>query len=339
MSEPAQVQHFALGDFALESGVTLPAAQIAYATYGTLNADRDNAIVFPTWFVGSHLDVEWFIGEGRPLDTAKYFVVVAHMFGNGQSSSPSNTPAPFDRGRFPKINVRDNVCAQHRLVTEGLGIRKVQLVIGGSMGAFQAYQWGLSHPGLVARISPMCGAAQVSRHCFVFLEGAKAALLADPAFKGGDYATPPEVGLKALGRVWAGWALSQQFWREELYRQMGFDSVEAFLAGFWEAFWVKCDANDLLCQLHVWQTADLAQTPGYDGDLKRALRDIQAKCVQSPGAKDLYFPPEDMAWEAAQMRDAECRPIPGPWGHFSEVGIDPACNAFLSDSIRMLLAR
>ena len=61
--------------------------------------------------------------------------------------------------------------------------------------------------------------------------------------------------------------------------------------------------------------------------------------IQSPGAKDLYFPPEDMAWEAAQMRHAECRPIPGPFGHFSEVGIDPACNEFLGNSIRMLLAR
>ena len=191
MSEAATVQHFPLGDFALESGATLPAAQIAYTTYGTLNAAGDNAIVFPTWFVGSHLDVEWMIGEGKPLDTARYFVVVAHMFGNGHSSSPSNTPAPFDRARFPKINVRDNVRAQHRLVTEALGITKVQLVIGGSMGAFQAYQWGLSHPDLVERIAPMCGAAQVSRHCFVFLEGPRSALLADPAFKGGDYDWPP----------------------------------------------------------------------------------------------------------------------------------------------------
>lgn len=339
MSEPAEVRHFALGDFALESGTTLPAARIAYTTYGTLNAARDNAIVFPTWFVGSHLDVEWMIGAGAPLDTTKYFVVVAHMFGNGHSSSPSNTPAPFDRARFPRINVRDNVRAQHRLVTEELGIRKVQLVIGGSMGAFQAYQWGLSHPELVARIAPMCGAARVSRHCYVFLEGPKSALLADPAYRGGDYDAIPEVGLKALARVWAGWALSQQFWRDGLYRRMGFDSVEAFLTGFWEAFWVKCDANDLLCQLDVWQTADLAATPGYDGDLARALGDIRAACIQSPGQTDLYFPPEDMAWEAAQMRNAECRPIPGPWGHFSEVGIDPACNEFLGDSIRMLLAR
>jgi homoserine O-acetyltransferase len=339
MSEPAQVQHFALGDFDLEGGATLPKAQVAYTTYGTLNAAKDNAIVFPTWFVGTHLDVEWLIGDGQPLDTTKYFVVVAHMFGNGHSSSPSNTPPPFDRGRFPAINVRDNVRAHHRLVTEGLGIRKVQLVIGGSMGAFQAYQWGLSYPDLVERISPMCGAAKVSPHCFVFLEGPRSALLADPTFNGGDYEKNPEVGLKALGRIWAGWALSQRFYREGLYKRMGFDSIEAFLTDFWEAFWVKCDANDLLCQLHVWQTADLSQTPGYDSDIRRALGDIKARCIQSPGESDLYFPAADMAWEAAQMPHAECRPIPGPYGHFSEVGIDPFCNEFLGNSIRMLLAR
>ena len=339
MSEPAKVQHFELGDFALDGGVTLPQARIAYVTYGALGPGRDNVIVFPTWFVGTHRDLEWLIGAGRPLDTAKYFVVVPSMFGNGLSSSPSNTPAPFNRGRFPRITVQDNVRAQHRLLAEAFGVNKIQLAVGGSMGAFQAYQWGLAHPDLVERIAPMCGAARCSRHCYVFLDGAKAALLADPAYKGGDYDRQPEVGLKALGRVWAGWALSQRFYRDELYRQMGFDSVERFLTDFWEAFWVKCDANDLLCQLDAWQTADIARTPGYGGDLARALGDIRARCIQSPGERDLYFPAEDMAWEAAQMRHAECRPIPGSWGHFSEVGIDPSCNEFLGNSIRMLLAR
>ncbi len=339
MSEAAKVHHFELGDFALDCGVTLPEARIAYTTYGTLSPGKDNVIVFPTWFVGSHLDVEHLIGDGKALDTTKYFVVVAHMFGNGHSSSPSNTPAPFDRARFPEISIQDNVRAQHRFLIEKFDVKKIQLAIGGSMGAFQAYQWGLAHPDLVERIAPMCGAAKVSPHCFVFLEGVKAALLADPAYKGGDYDKPPEVGLKALGRVYAGWGFSQQFYREELYKKMGFENLEAFLVGFWEGFWLKCDANDLLCQLHVWQTADIAKTPGYDGDIKRALGDIRAKCIQSPGQKDLYFPPEDMAWEAAQMRDAECRPIPGPYGHLSEVGIDAACTEFLGNNIRMLLAR
>jgi homoserine O-acetyltransferase/O-succinyltransferase len=334
-----EVHRFKLGDFALDAGVTLPAAQIAYATYGTLNADRDNAIVFPTWFVGSHADVEWLIGDGRPLDTTEYFVVVPSMFANGLSSSPSNTPPPFDRARFPAITIQDNVRAQHRLMTELFDVRNIQLVIGGSMGAFQAYQWGLAHPELVARIAPCCGAARCSPHCYVFLAGAKAALLADPVYANGDYEKTPEVGLRALGRVWAGWALSQAFYRDRLYTVMGFAELEAFLVNFWEAFWVGLDANNLLSQLRTWQTADIAQTPGYDGDLARALGDIRAKAVLSPGQKDLYFPPEDMAWEAERMPDAQLRTIPGVWGHFSEVGIDPACNEYLGNSIRGLLAR
>ena len=335
----ATVQTFELGDFALDGGVTLPAAKLAYVTYGTLNAARDNVIVFPTWYVGTHADVEWLIGDGKPVDSARYFVIVPQMFGNGLSSSPSNTPAPYDRARFPAITIQDNVRAQHRLVTEEFGITKIQLVIGGSMGAFQAYQWGLAHPDLVERIAPCCGAARVSRHCYVFLEGPRSALLTDPAYAGGDYTSPPAAGLKALGRVWAGWALSQEFYRDELYKRMGFDDVESFLVNFWEAFWLRCDANDLLSQLNTWQNADISKTLGYDGDLKKALGAIKAKAIMSPGAKDMYFPPEEMAWEVAQMPNAELRPIPGPWGHFSEVGIDPACNEFLGNSIRMLLAR
>lgn len=335
----AKVKIFELGTFTLDCGVTLPATKLAYVTYGTLNAARDNVVVFPTWFVGTHADLEWLIGNDRPLDTEKYFVVVPQMFGNGLSSSPSNTPAPFDRARFPAVSIQDNVRAQHRLLTERFGITKIQLAIGGSMGAFQAYQWALAYPDLVERLAPCCGAARVSRHCFVFLEGAKAALTADPTYAGGDYTAIPAVGLKALGRVWAGWALSQEFYRDGHYQRMGHDTIEGFLVNFWEAFWLGCDANNLLCQLHTWQTADIAKTPGYGGDIVKALRAIRARTIQSPGLKDLYFPPEDMAWEAAQMQDAECRPIPGPWGHFSEVGIDPSCNEFLGNSIESLLAR
>jgi homoserine O-acetyltransferase len=337
MSTPVLI--FDLGDFALDCGTVLPDARIAYATYGTLNDTRDNVIVFPTWFLGSHADVEWLIGDGKPLDTSRYFVVVPSMFANGLSSSPSNTPAPFDRARFPAITIQDNVRAQHRLMTELFGVKRIQLVIGGSMGAFQAYQWGLAHPDLVERIAPCCGAARVSPHCYVFLAGAKAALLADPAYESGDYALQPVNGMKAMARVWAGWALSQQFYREGLHRRMGHDTVDGFLVNFWEAFWLNCEANNLLSQLDTWQTADISRTPGYDGDLERALGAIRAKAVLSPGETDLYFPPEDMAWEATHMPDAELRVIPGPWGHFSEVGIDPACNAFLGDSIRRLLER
>ena len=329
---------FELGDFSLDGGTILPKARLAYASYGALNAARDNVIVFPTWFTGTHSDLEWLIGDGRPLDTRTYFVIAPSLFANGLSSSPSNTPAPFDRGRFPAITIQDNVRAQGRLLFEHFGVKRIQLAIGGSMGAFQAYQWALSFPDLVERIAPCCGAARVSPHCYVFLAGAKAALLADPAYAGGDYDKPPEAGMRAMGRVWAGWALSQSFYREGLFKRMGYADLDSFLVDFWEAFWLGLDANNLLSQLHTWQTADIAKTPGYDGDLERALNDIRAKAVLSPGETDLYFPPADMAWEAARLPNAELRPIPGPWGHLSEAGVDPACNEFLGNSIRALLA-
>ncbi len=330
---------FELGDFKLDGGTTLPKAKLAYATYGSLNKTGDNAIVFPTWFTGTHSDLEWLIGDGKPLDTTKYFVIVPSLFGNGLSSSPTNQPPPFDKGRFPAVSIQDNVRAQHRLVVKELGVKKIELAIGGSMGAFQAYQWGLAHPDIVERIAPCCGAARVSRHCYVFLAGAKAALCADQAWANGDYNTPPVEGMKAMGRVWAGWALSQRFYREKRYEGMGFKTVDEFLVNFWEAFWLALDANNLLSQLHTWQHADISQTPGYNGDLEKALRSIKAKAVLNPGETDLYFPVEDMAWEAKHLPNAELRPIPGPFGHLSEAGIDPDCSAFLGNSIRSLLAR
>jgi len=332
------VRHFELGNFTLDSSVTLPGAQIAYTTYGELNEARDNAIVWPTWFTGTHAEHEWMVGDGDALDTSEYFVVIPSMFGNGLSSSPSNTPEPFDRARFPHHTIQDNVRAQHRLLTEELGVRRVQLVIGGSMGAFQAFQWALDHPDMVERIMPCCGASRVSRHCYVFLWGVKAALLADSSYADGDYSEPPAAGLRAAGRVYAGWGLSQAFYRLELYRHLGHDSVDDFLVNFWEAWMLSLDANDMLSQIHTWQAADVAATPGYDGDLGKALGDIRAKAFLCPGEKDLYFPPEDMAREAEQMPNAELRPLPGPWGHQSDAGLDPGCMDVMRGHVRDLLA-
>jgi homoserine O-acetyltransferase len=321
-------QTFSLGDFELDSGDTLPDAQIAYTAYGTLNDARDNVIVWPTWFTGTHEEHEWMVGDGEALDTNRYFVVIPSMFANGLSSSPSNTPAPFDRSRFPHHTIQDNVRAQHRLLSERFDVRGIQLVIGGSMGAFQAFEWAVAHPDLVERIMPCCGASRVSRHCYVFLWGVKAALLADSSYAGGDYQAPPEAGLRAAGRVYAGWGLSQDFYRLELYKQLGHETVDDFLTGFWEAWWMSLDANNALSQIHTWQ----------DAHLSGALGDIRAKAFLCPGEKDLYFPPDDMARDAEQMPNAELRLLPGPWGHQSDAGLDPGCMDQMRRLARELLA-
>ncbi|MFD9891451.1 alpha/beta fold hydrolase [Amycolatopsis sp. NPDC059027] len=331
---------FDLGDFVLQHGATLRGARLAYKTYGTLDADKSNAIVYPTWYSGRHWDNEWLIGEGRALDPARYFVIVPNMLGNGLSSSPSNTPPPYDRARFPNVTMADNVEAQHRLVTEHFGIRTLPLVTGWSMGAGQTYQWAVSHPEMVQRIAPFCGSSVTSEHNKVFLEGVKAALTADDAFRGGWYDQPPVKGLRAAARVYAGWGFSQAFYWNQVYREMGYSSLEDFLVGFWEGFFLDDrDANNLLTMLWTWQNADVGRTPGFDGDTVAALRSITAKAMVLPAEKDLYFPPEDEAWACRHIANAEHRVIPGVWGHFAGGGNNPVDIEFIDAALKELLAR
>jgi homoserine O-acetyltransferase/O-succinyltransferase len=327
-------------DFTLECGMTLRPARVAYQTYGTLAEDRSNAIVYPTWYSGRHWDNEWLIGEGMALDPERWFIIVPNMLGNGLSSSPSNTPPPFDRARFPRISVRDNVESQYRLVTEVFGIETLPLVLGWSMGAGQTYQWAVSHPEMVQRMLPFCGSSRTSPHNRVFLEGVKAALTADSAFAGGWYQPDalPVAGLRAAARVYAGWGFSQAFYWDEVWREMGYASLEDFLVGFWEGFFLDDrDPNNLLTMLDTWWNGDVGSTPGF-GSTEDALASITARGLVLPAEKDLYFPPEDEQWAVGHIPSAELRVIPGVWGHFAGGGANPVDTAYIDSAVQDLLA-
>ena len=333
------IKTFEAGDVTLQSGAVLPAVKVAYVTHGRLNAARDNAIVYPTHYAGTHDSNAWAIGPGMALDPQKYFIIVPNMLGNGVSSSPSNTPAPHDGPRFPAVTVRDNVMLQHRLVTELFGLTTLELVTGHSMGALQAFQWGALFPQMVRRIAPFCGSARTSRHNWLFLDGCKAALLADAAFAGGDYAAPPVTGIAAFARVYAGWAWSQTFFRLHLDRdRLGLPSMEAFLSLAWEPSFQAIDANDLLAMLATWQTADISADPRFDGDFAAALAAITAQAVVMPCRTDLYFPPEDSEIEVSHMPDAQLRVIPSVWGHMAGGGLNPEDVAFIDAALAQLLA-
>jgi homoserine O-acetyltransferase len=333
-------QIFEAGNIVLQSGLTYRGAKLAYKTLGTLNERKDNVIVYPTSYGAQHPDLEWLVAPGKALDPSKYFVVIINKFGNGLSSSPSNTPAPFDRGRYPHFTMTDNVRVQQRLLQEVFGIERVALVYGFSMGAQQAFHWGALFPDRVERIVPICGSAKTSPHNFVFLEGVKAALTADPAWQDGWFATQPTRGFQAMGRVYAGWGLSQEFYREEVWRQLGFSSLEDFLVGSWEMNFRRRDANDLLAMLWTWQHADISVNELYNGDMAKALGAITAKAIVMPCETDLYFRVEDNRREVARMPNAELRPIPSIWGHRAG---NPAANPedakFIDDAVRELLAR
>ena len=262
---------FELGETTLQCGVTLPGARLAYRTYGSLNASGDNVIVMPTFFTGTHARNEGYLRRVPALDPSRWFIVSINLFGNGLSSSPSNTAPPFDGPRFPAVTLFDNVACQHRLVTEALGVERIALVLGWSMAGCQSYQWGAQFPEMVDAILPFCASARTSPHNQVFLEGVKAALMADAAFAGGDYASPPAAGLRAFGRVYAGWAYSQTFYRERLHRELGFETWEELLLD-WERDHLAWDANDLLAKLQTWQSGDISANERYRGDFATRAR-------------------------------------------------------------------
>ncbi len=328
---------FEPGDIVLQSGLTLPQAKLVYKTYGKLAPARDNVIVMPTFYRGQHAETEPMMRAGRALDPARYFIVVPNMFGNGLSSSPSNTPAPFDRGAFPGVTVYDNVVCQHRLLTEHLGIDRIRLVIGYSMGAQQAFQWGALYSDMVRAIAPLCGSARTSPHNHLFLEGVKAALRVDAAYADGWYQSPPIKGLLAFARVYAGWVFSQDFFREAEYRKLGLASMEDTVR-FMEGYFRRRDANDLLAMLWTWQHADISANPRFKGDFAAALGALRARAIVMPSATDLYFRVRDNELEVEQMPNAELRPIPSIWGHVAAFGGNPVDDEFIDAALRELLA-
>jgi homoserine O-acetyltransferase len=326
----------ALGNFALQSGSTLWQAQLAYKTFGALNAAGDNVVLIPTFYAGQHSDCELMFTPGRAIDPAKHFIVVVSMFGNGLSSSPSNAPPPVDRASFPRVTLYDNVVAQHRLVTRHLGIKRIRLVAGFSMGAQQAFHWGVLFPDLVDAIAPICGSAKTSPHNVVFLEGVKAALTADAAFNDGWYDAPPVKGLIAFSRVYAGWVYSQDFYRQREYTKLGLGSIDDVLR-FSEQRYRSRDANDLLAMLWTWQHADVSANDRFNGNLTAALKAITARAIVMPSETDLYFRVRDNEIEVRHMPNAELRPIPSIWGHAAGRGTNPVDNAFIDAALTDLL--
>ncbi|HVZ77358.1 MAG TPA: alpha/beta fold hydrolase, partial [Gemmatimonadaceae bacterium] len=306
---------------------------------GHLDAAHDNAILLPSHYMANHHGYEWLIGPGRALDTTKYFLVASELFGNGNSSSPSNTPEPYHGPRFPVMTIRDNVRAVHQLLAEALGIQHVRAVIGFSMGAQQAFQWAVSYPDFMDCVVATSGTAKTYGHGIVRLDGQIAAIEADQTFNGGDYTTEPRAGIHAFGAVWAGWLFSQEWWRRELWKTTvpPGTTFAQYEKQFVDNFLSRADANDLILQARTWESNDVGATPGFNGDVEAALRSIKAPLLYMPSETDLYFPLEDARYEAQFIPHGTLMPIPSLWGHPAGAGSDPADLAFLNEHIGAFL--
>ena len=316
-----ELNEYHISNFSTQNGSTLDVT-LAYATYGQLNTSKNNAILVLTSYSATHEDAQDLFAKTDLLDLSSECVIVINMLCNSASSSPSNTPAPFDGPRFPLITVHDNVKAQHELITQELGIKRLRLVMGFSMGGLQTFEWGAQHAGMIDAILPICGAARVSNHNWLFLEGAKKSLLADPAFDKGDYSSRPEAGMEAFSTVYGGWVFSQDFFREELFKNLGMEKTEDVI-NFMKDYFYRREANDLLGMLETWQTADISANPKFEGDFSSALEAITARAIIMPCKTDLYFRVADSEFEVSRMPNAELRIIDSSLGHIAGGGMDP----------------
>ncbi len=320
---------FALGDLPAARGGLIANARIVWRAHGTLSPARDNVVLYPCSYTAQHADMEWAIGPDSLLDPGRWFIVIPDLFSNGLSSGAADTPD------YPSVvTYHDVVAAQARLLREVWGIERLAAVYGFSMGAQQAYHWA-TQPG-VERAIVVCGSARTAVHNRVFLSSLLRTLEAAPEHLGnGRFSAEPRAHLKALGHIYAGWALSQDFYRAGLHMTaLGAPDLETFLRTDWEERYYLRRAANLYAQLKTWEAGDIAD----GGDLAAALRAIDARVLLLPSATDLYFRVADNEAEATHLRHARLAPIQSIWGHRAGApSVIPEDFAFLKREVRAWL--
>ena len=289
----------------MDAGIALAPWQIAYQTYGTLNADRSNAVLICHALTGDqHVANDnpvtgkpgWWrtmVGPGRPVDTNRFFVICANVIGGcmgttGPASTDPATGQPYALN-FPVVTIRDMVRAQAALLDK-LGIETLFCVIGGSMGGMQVLQWAASYPQRVFAALPIAAAARHSAQNIAFHEVGRQAVMADPAWCGGDYCPPgPAAGL-AVARMAAHITyLSEEGLQAKFGRRLqgrnalgfGFDAdfqVESYLRHQGTRFVERFDANSYLYITRALDYFDLAAN--HDGRLADAFTRAAAAGVR-----------------------------------------------------------
>ena len=182
-----QEQQFAsLGDLKLQSGEMIRDCRIGYRTFGQLNADESNAVLFPTWFGGTTKDLVSSIGPGEIFDSSRYYIIAVDALSDGVSSSPSNSKLQPGM-RFPRITIRDMVESQHELLTRVLHINHLKAVMGISMGGMQTFQWMVMYPDFMDKAVPIVGSPRLAAYDLLLWQSEIDSIKKNRAWKNGHY--------------------------------------------------------------------------------------------------------------------------------------------------------
>jgi homoserine acetyltransferase len=316
-NESAPIQHHELTDFTFQDGTTLPRVQIAYQIR---NAHNTKVAIVHTCFRGR---IESTLTHANGA-LRNYKVIVIALFGNGESSSPSNTPD------FPsRIEYTDCVKAQYQFLTQGLKIDHVDVMLGFSMGGQITYHWIATHPAFVKNAVIVCSSARTSRHNFQFLEGPRAAL---------ECASDPTVGKRAFGKAYSAWLTSAEWFDEELYKNMGFETLNTWDEVATGSGYDGWEGSDLLAMLGMWQRGDIARcVPVAKGELAKALETIEARVLLMPCETDQYFRPYANEREAKSVKHAEVHIVPSIWGHIAGGGANADDIEWMKEKIGSFL--
>jgi homoserine O-acetyltransferase len=299
----AEMQVFSLYDFQFEDGTIMPELRVAYETQGTLNAERDNAIVLLHDAVTDHHAFDGLIGPGKLFDTGKYFVITPDAIGGGESSSPGEGTGQD----FPRYTIRDSMAAEYALVARGLGVSRLRAIIGRSMGASIGLEWAVHHPEMPQNLVLLAPSARSDANLQVVIDLMISAVAFDPEWGGGRYERNPVEGLRHAGMVYYPWSLTAAY-LDGLEPSAVAQESETAAKDF--AAW---DANALVLRLGAWREHDVAAP--FGGAMGATLARATMPVLLLPSASDRLVDAASAVRLRAALPQVTYAEIPGELGH------------------------
>ncbi|HEX4960279.1 MAG TPA: homoserine O-acetyltransferase [Thermoanaerobaculia bacterium] len=307
----------------LESGRALSGVRVAYRTWGRLAPDGANAVLICHALTGSADAGSWWaglFGPGRALDPGRGFIICSNVLGSCYGTTGPASPRPGEErtwgADFPAVTIRDLVRVQHALI-RSLGVRRLKLVLGGSLGGMQVLEWALLYPDLVEAIAPVAVSGRHSAWCIGLSEAQRQVLRADPNWRGGRYSPeePPAAGLAAARAVATCTYRSRGSFEDRFGRQLeksGEFQVESYLRHQGTKLAGRFDANSYVTLTRAMDSHDVGRGRG---SYEKALRSLRQPALVVAIDSDVLYPPEEQRELAAFLGDSRLAWLRSPHGH------------------------
>lgn len=318
-----EIKFSPLGDFKLESGQTIHDLELGYRTLGSLNADKSNAILWPTWFTGTSQELLNFAGPDKLLDPAKYYIILVDALGNGVTSSPS-TSVTQPRMHFPKFTIRDMVNAEYKLATDRLGLTRLRAVMGISMGGMQTFQWVVAYPDFMDKAIPIVGSPRLTSYDLLLWTAEEHAIESDAAWSHGDYVPIPAAGMKTVADIHEMNLTTPQYRAEHTTRADFSQFLEKTEADTSKHF----DANNWIRQLQAMMAQDVSKP--VEGSMEKAAAQVRAQVLVVAATQDHMVNPGP-ALDFAKLIHAQMLELASDCGHLSPGCEEQKMNAAIQE--------